>query len=179
MKAVYRLFAVFAALAASASAAQAHGPTPKKALETIELPNSPPEVWAAMKDFGDIADWHPAVKSATSEGGNENGAKRTLNLEGGEIVESLDDYQDMDMSYSYRLLKENFDAIPVSFYSATITVRSKDGGGSEVEWLSRFYRADTSNFPPEHLSDEAAVTAMTAFLRQGLGGLKSKLTAGQ
>jgi mxaD protein len=62
----------------------------------------------------------------------------------------------------------------VSFYSATLTVKPA-GSGSEVEWIGRFYRGDTSNFPPENLNDEAATKAMTALFREGLDGLKAKL----
>ena len=47
--------------------------------------------------------------------------------------------------------------------------------GSEVTWTSRFYRADTINFPPENLNDEAAVKAMTEFMQGGLQGLKAKV----
>ncbi len=96
---------------------------------------------------------------------------------GGELTESLDEYLPTDMSYSYRLTKENIDALPVSFYSATLQVTPGANGGSEVEWLGRFYRADTSNFPPPEKSDEAAIAAMTKFFRAGLDGLKQKAEA--
>ena len=49
------------------------------------------------------------------------------------------------------------------------------GSGSEVEWIGRFYRGDTSNFPPENLNDEAAIKAMKGLFREGLDGLKAKL----
>jgi mxaD protein len=78
------------------------------------------------------------------------------------------------MTYSYRLAKENVDAMPVSFYSATIEVKPGANGGSEVEWIGRFYRADTGNFPPPEKSDEAATKAMTDFFRAGLEALKQK-----
>ncbi len=162
--------------AVGGKAVVAHGPTPKKALETIEIAKSPKEVWDLIKDFDAIGQWHPSVKSVTAQGGNGNGAERTLTLANGDVKESLDDYRAEDMSYSYRLMTENFEAMPVSFYSATITVLPTESG-SKVEWLSRFYRADTGNFPPEHLNDEAAINAMTKFLRDGLEGIKAKLAA--
>lgn len=52
---------------------------------------------------------------------------------------------------------------------------SPAGGGSEVEWIGRFYRGNTSNLPPENLNDEAATKAMTVFFREALDGLKKKL----
>jgi mxaD protein len=51
------------------------------------------------------------------------------------------------------------------------------GEGSEVEWLGRFYRADTNNEPPENLNDAAAVKAMQEFMKAGLEGLKAKAGA--
>ena len=44
-------------------------------------------------------------------------------------------------------------------------------------WIGRFYRADTSNFPPEDKNDEAAIAAMTEFFQEGLKGLKAKAEA--
>jgi mxaD protein len=93
---------------------------------------------------------------------------------GGDLVESLDDYNEKEMSIGYRLQKENVDAFPVSFYSDVISVKPA-ADGSEVEWISRFYRADTTNRPPEDKNDAAAVKATTDFIRNGLAGLKAKV----
>lgn len=158
---------------AAAAAAFAHGPTPQRAEEKVTIAAPPAKVWDVLKDFGDVS-WHPGIVSATSEGGNDPGATRTITLETGDLVEGLDEYSDEEMSYGYRLSTENLEAFPVSFYSGKITV-TPEGDGSEVTWISRFYRADTGNFPPEHLNDEAAVKATTEFLRQGLNGLKAKV----
>jgi mxaD protein len=81
------------------------------------------------------------------------------------------------MSYGYRLAKENVDAFPVSFYSAALSVKPGKDGGSEVVWIGRFYRADTSNFPPEDKNDAAAIAAMKTFIEEGLKGLKAKAEA--
>ncbi|SDP47728.1 mxaD protein [Filomicrobium insigne] len=161
-------------------AASAHGPTPQKVEEKIVLKSSPADVWAVVSDFGGIVNWHPGVETAEATGGNKPGAERTLTLKsGGVIVDGLDEYNAEEMSYGYRLSKENIEALPVSFYSATLSVKPGDGGGSEVVWLGRFYRADTSNFPPENLNDQAAVKAMETFFREGLEGLKAKVAAGK
>ena len=64
--------------------------------------------------------------------------------------------------------------MPVSFYTIGIEVEAADKG-SQVIWSGRFYRADTGNFPPENLNDEAAVKAMTEFATSGLEGLKASL----
>jgi mxaD protein len=157
----------------AAAPALAHGPTPQKAEEKITIAAPPAKVWDALKAFGDVS-WNPAVTKIEASGGNETGASRTITLKTGNLVEGLDEYSDKDMSYGYRLSTENLAALPVSFYSATIAV-TPAGDGSEVTWIGRFYRGDTSNFPPENLNDEAAVKAMTEFMQEGLKGLKAKV----
>ena len=44
-----------------------------------------------------------------------------------------------------------------------------------MEWLGRFYRADTGNYPPDDLNDEAAMNAMKMFFKMGLAALKQKV----
>lgn len=151
----------------------AHGPTPQRADETITI-NAPPEiVWQLVSAFGDIGTWQPLVKKVTATGGNAAGAERTLTLEKGEITEGLDEVDAAGKRISYRLSKENIDAFPVSFYTGSIEVKPA-AGGSEVVWSARFYRADTTNEPPEDKNDQAAIDAMTGFITEGLKGLKAK-----
>lgn len=170
------LFALFAVCFGLTTAA-AHGPTPQKGEEKIAIAAPPDKVWAVIKDFAAFADWNPEVTKCTAEGGNAPGATRVITLKnGGQLTEGLDDYNDKDMMYAYRLSQENIEVFPVSFYSATITVKPA-GDGSEVEWIGRFYRADTSNFPPENHNDEAAVKAMQDFMKAGLEGIKAKVGA--
>ncbi len=156
--------------------AAAHGPTPQKVEEKITLKAKPDAVWAVIKDFAAFASWHPGIEKCEATGGNVAGATRTITLKsnGKSLVEGLDEYAEAEKMYGYRLSTENIEALPVSFYSATLKVVPAEGG-SEVQWEGRFYRADTSNFPPENLNDEAAVKAMTAFFQEGLKGLKEKL----
>ena len=169
------LLAPLAAIAISATVALAHGPTPQKVEENIAIAATPDEVWKYVGDFSAIAEWHPGVQSSTVTGDNAPGAERELTLKnGGKLVEGLDEYDAEAKSLGYRISKENIDVFPVSFYTAHLTVRPKDEG-SEVEWIGRFYRADTGNFPPDEKNDAAAVAAMTDFFQAGLQGLKTKL----
>ncbi|QFR33763.1 SRPBCC family protein [Ancylobacter sp. TS-1] len=153
--------------------ATAHGPTPQRADESIVVEAPADQVWKLVSSFGGIGDWNPLVKKVAFTGGDAAGAERTLTLAKGEITEGLDEVDPAAKRISYRLLKENVEAIPVSFYTATIEVKPS-GGGSEVAWSARFYRADTTNEPPEELNDAAAIAAMTDFIKQGLEGLKAK-----
>lgn len=163
---------VAAALLALPLSLSAHGPTPHKIDESIEIARPAAEVWAKIADFGAAAGWNPMIAKSSAAKGNASGSERELTLKsGGVLVESLDEYDASKMTYSYRLLHEDVAAFPVSFYSATITVRPSDAG-SKVEWTGAFYRGDTQNDPPENLSDAAAEKAMTEFYRNGLEGLK-------
>jgi len=165
-------------LAGGIGAALAHGPTPQKVDEKITIAAPPAEVWKLVKDFGAIGSWHPSLAKVTSEGDGTS-ATRTITLKsGGDLVESVDDVDDKAMSLGFRLQKENVDAFPVSFYSGQITVQPS-GAGSEVEWVSRLYRADTTNEPPEDKNDAAAVKATTDYIQAGLAGLKAKAEGGK
>ena len=94
------------------------------------------------------------------------------------IEESLDEYKADGRTYSYRMGEPDLKALPVSSYSATITV-SPDGAGSKVSWQGRFYRGDTGNEPEEALSDEAGRTAMNRYFSNGLKGLKAAVEGGR
>ncbi len=154
--------------------ANAHGPTPKKADESIVIAAPIDKVWAVIKDFDKISQWHPNVLASTGDGKNESGGKRILTLKNGELEESLDYYSDKDYEYNYRLDKEKTDVFPVSSYTTAIQLVA-EGDKTKVKWKSRFYRGDTGNTPPAKLNDEAAVKAMKDFIQNGLQGLKEKI----
>ncbi|MGE3772713.1 MAG: SRPBCC family protein [Gammaproteobacteria bacterium] len=168
-----------ALLVGGGPAALAHGPTPQKIEEHVIIARPPATVWAAIREFGAVDTWNPFFVEVHASGGNEPGkAERELKLaQGGSLRESLDEYDPARRYLGYRLLKENVEAFPVSFYTVTIEVKAS-GEGSDVEVLGRFYRADTGNFPPEHLNDEAAVAAMQKMTRTGLDTLQRMLEQG-
>lgn len=171
------LLLALGALLALAAPAHAHGPTPQKAEARASIAATPDAVWKIAGDFAGIGAWHPMVKAVKAKGGNTAGAERVLVLEKGEITDGLDDVDTAQRSLSWRLNTENVEALPVSFYTITLSVNDAGGGKSEVVMAGRFYRGDTSNFPPDELNDEAAVAAMTAFFEAGINGLKAKAEA--
>lgn len=153
------------------SSVWAHGPTPQRVDEHILIDAEVATVWQQVNAFDQLDKWHPAVESITMQ----DETTRIVKLKsGGEITESLDESDPERHYLGYRLLTENIEAIPVSFYTIGIEVEPSDNG-SKVSWNGRFYRADTGNFPPENLNDEAAVKAMTDYAKSGLEGLKSTL----
>jgi len=148
------------------ASAFAHGPTPQKVDEEIKINADVDTVWQVVKSF-DTFNWHPSVKSIVMTDPDT----RVVTLKsGGEMTDSLDEVNADEHYLSYRLLEENIEAFPVSFYTITIQVLP-DGKTSKVTWSGRFYRADTGNFPAENLNDETAVKAMVEYANAGLKGL--------
>lgn len=167
---------LIAALFVSSAPVSAHGPTPQKVEESVVIAATPALVWGMIADFAGLAGWHPLVATCTVAAETASNAERTLTLrDGGTLVESLDELDAGGRSLSYRLIKPNLEAFPVSFYSATLTVSEAPDNGSMVRWSARFYRGDTGNYPPETLDDTAAQTAMANFMQAGLAGLKEKM----
>lgn len=156
-------------LAASASSL-AHGPTRQKVTEKITVEAPPDAVWAAIKNFNGLKDWHPGVAESPADKGNTVGSVRTLKLkDGGTLVETLESYDDAQKKYSYR--GKDGGALPVTNYTSTLSVIA-DGGKSVVEWRGAFYRGYPNNNPPPEQNDEAALKAVTGVYQSGLGNLK-------
>ena len=163
------IFAASLLLVASASSL-AHGPTRQKVTEKIAIEAPPDAVWAAIKNFTGLKDWHPAVAESPADKGNTVGSVRTLKLKGGgTLVETLESYDDAQKKYSYRA--KDGGALPVTNYTATLSVVA-DGGKSVVEWRGAFYRGYPNNNPPPEQNDEAALKAVTGVYQSGLGNLK-------
>ncbi len=159
--------------------ASAHGPTRQKVTLSAEVAAEPAEVWQTIGNFQDMS-WHPAVHASTGENGNEVDATRVLTLgqEGGPTISELLYKYDADkMTYSYRIEEVAVEVLPVTNYSAHLTVKPRDGGGSIVEWRGAFYRGYPNNDPPPELNDEAAVAAVTGVYQAGLDALVEKFGA--
>jgi len=97
------------------------------------------EVWALLRDFAAIGDWHPALPPAAIENGPADrvGCVRVYPLAGGhrETLVRLDD-QHRTIAFTFN---DNAAGLPVRDYLSTMTVRPVTiGNGSYVEWCSRF-----------------------------------------
>ncbi len=158
-----------------AGTALAHGPTRQKAVERISINAPAPAVWAKIKNFDALKDWHPAVAESPADQGNSEGSVRQLKLKGGgELTETLEAHDDAKMKYSYRA--KNGGALPVTNYTSTISVFA-EGSQTVVEWRGAFYRAYPNNDPPPEQNDEAAVKAITGVYKGGLENLKKLVEA--
>lgn len=164
------------ALALVPMLACAHGPSRQKVTETITVAAPAAKVWALIADFCSIERWHPAVIACRGSGGNAPGATRVLTLGaagGPEVHEELLQYDAEAMRYKYRITEVDLEAIPVTTYSAFLSVADNGDGTAEVQWRGGFYRGYPNNDPPAHLNDEAAVTAITGIYTAGLARIKT------
>lgn len=159
-----------ALLAVLAGTGHAHGPARQKVVEKITIDAPADAVWATLKNFDALKDWHPAVAASPADKGNTTGSVRSITLKGGgEIVETLEGYSDEQKRYAYRA--KDGGALPVSNYTSILQV-TPEGGKSVVEWRGAFYRAFPGNDPPADKNDEAAVKAVTGVYQGGLANLK-------
>lgn len=147
----------------------AHGPTPQKTDESIQVSASAESVWKRISAPCALAQWHPQVTAC--EAVNDKQQKLTLK-NGKHLLQEIDEVAAADMTVSYRLSGDiDLEALPVSSLNGKIKV-SVDGSSAKVVWTARYYRAFTGNEPPAGQDDESAKSAVDAFVKEGLQGLK-------
>lgn len=168
----------FLALMLAAGPALAHGPTRQKVDETVVI-NAPPEkVWAVVQNFHDMS-WDPDVASTDGDGENTVNSTRTLHMKGGgELVQVLETYKPEKHSYSVFMPHNDPKVLAVADFSSQLSVTATDNGMSSVEYRAAGYRGDPNGDPPEALNDASAITAMKAYVLDGLDGLKKKVEGG-
>ncbi|WP_136682977.1 SRPBCC family protein [Falsirhodobacter xinxiangensis] len=169
-----RLFTLaLAATTLIAGMAEAHGPSRQKTTQDVVLNATPDEVWQAVGDFGDLS-WMPGVASVDAPQGNEKDGTRTVTLDSGTVLtEELTKYDPEKRTMSFRMTKDDIEAIPVTNFSTVLTVKD-DGGKALVEMRGGFYRGFPNNDPPPDLNDDAAVAAVNAHYRAALDGLAER-----
>lgn len=162
------LLAVTAALLATT--AHAHGPSRQKTTQEVVLDATPDEVWAKIGNFADMG-WYPGIASVEAPTGNEVDGTRTVTLEDGDVLtEELTKYDATKRTMSFRMTKDDIEAIPVTNFSTVLTVKD-EGGKALVEMRGGYYRGFPNNNPPPELNDEAATEAVNAHYRAGLDAL--------
>ena len=136
------------------------------ASSVIEAPID--RVWARIRDFNGLPQWHPGVTESRIEGGGPSdgvGCVRDMVLEGGgRIRETLLAFSDLDTFYTYKILES---PLPVADYQATLRLRPiSDGNRTYAEWEARF---DPS--PPEK-KEEAEKLISRGVFQGGFDALK-------
>lgn len=178
------LYFIAAALIAVPMISSAHGPSRQQVKEKITINASPEKVWAMVKDFGGLHNWHPAVASTEMKG--DKTRVLTIAAEGNPtITEELQKVDNEKMMLVYKITDMTvvktitfnskdtpYFTLPVATYKSWMTVKAVDGG-SEVQWKSKFYRSFMDNPPvPEGQSDKDAVASIKGVITSGLENLK-------
>jgi hypothetical protein len=131
------------------------------------------QVWATIRDFGALPQWHPGVADAEIEegkAGDQVGGVRNMHLgDGAHLRERLLSHSDVQRSYSYNFELTPFD---VKNYHATVRVTPvTDTNQSFVEWWTTF------DCPVERI-DEWTNTFAGAVFKGGLDALKQRFAKG-
>jgi Polyketide cyclase / dehydrase and lipid transport len=97
-------------------------------------------VWATVRDFNALPNWHPAIRESRIEGNHPSdkvGCVRNFNLkDGGNIRERLLALSDYDFSCTYSILES---PMGVSNYVATLKLAPiTDGNRTFAEWSAEF-----------------------------------------
>lgn len=166
-------------------AAFAHGPSGQKVVKEAVLKAEPTKVWAVLKDFCSVQQWHAQVASCKLEElkDAESGNPLTHHLvtlkEGGSLLEKLREANDADMKLDYKMVDGPQSTLAVSNYRAVMQVKAGPGAGeSTVIWTARFYNAANTMEAPPGRDNPAANAAINSYYDAGLAGLK-KLLEGQ
>ncbi len=158
-----------------AVSAQAHGPTRRKIMESIEIDASADKVWAVL---GNVKDWNwvQNVTKTDATGDDPGKSKRTLTLANGHtITDEVTSYKPDQKMLGYFVDKIDIKDLPANDYSANITIEPEGDAKSKVEWKAAFYRGYMNNDPPPELNDEASEKAVRAWVRASLENLKAKV----
>lgn len=131
---------------------------------------APDVVWACLRDFNGLPDWHPAIADSVIEADRASdavGCIRSFHLnDGGHIREQLVELSDVDRRMVYIILES---PMPITDYRARIEiVPVTEDEASLVIWSARFEVAP---------ADAAATveTVADGVFRAGLAALAQKL----
>lgn len=178
MKFFSKLLVALCFLPVAVSAANA--PSQQKVIREVVIHADAAKVWAVVKDFGAIHQWHPAVASTTTETkADETGTillHRTLTLKGGgTLLEKQTINADEEMKLEYRIVEG---VLPVSGYRSTMVVKAgPNAGESTVTWTGRFYNKANKVDAPAGEDNATAVKAIEGVYDAGLPNLKKVIEA--
>ncbi len=98
------------------------------------------QVWALIKDFGNLSAWAPNAKITYLEG-EGIGAIRHVDTAIGHFKERCEAHDDANYSFSYALLESS---VPLKDYVATVKLKETGPRSCAIEWASVFEPVDVS-----------------------------------
>lgn len=173
-------FLMMMLLAMPIVATSANAPSQQKVIREVVINAEPAKVWALVKDFGAINQWHPAVEKVSLEMRKDDTGEevqhRLLTLNGGgTLLEKLIGINDDAMKIEYRIVEG---VLPVSGYRAIMQVKAGAAAGeSVVTWTGRFYNKANKVDAPAGEDNATAVSAIEGVYDAGMANLKKVLEA--
>jgi mxaD protein len=146
--------------------------------QKVEIDAPASKVWKAVQSFDALNTWHPAVAKDEIVVGTNNqvGAIRLLTLkDGGTIKEKLLALDPKARKVRYTILES---VLPVSHYTATLTVTPTGKDKSIVSWSAHFRRKDLGPNPADDANDKTATDTITGVFQGGLQNLKKMMEGG-
>lgn len=157
----------------------AHGPSPQKIVKEVVIKAEPVKVWAALTDFGAIAQWHGDVAEIKVEDRKDNEGEAVLThrrvtfKDGNYIIEKLREANAEVFKLDYKMVEGT---VPVSNYRAVMQVKpGPREGESTLIWTGRFYNMANSMEAPPGQDNPTAVAAINKIYDAGLDGIKRHL----
>lgn len=101
------------------------------------IPAPRDKVWAKIRDFNTLPEWHPAIATSELEGGDGVGCVRHFTLQdGAELREQLIALSDFECSYMYSMLES---PMPIANYECTLKLSEITSNGQTFgEWWAYF-----------------------------------------
>ncbi|SMQ20494.1 Polyketide cyclase / dehydrase and lipid transport [Streptomyces sp. Ag82_O1-12] len=123
-------------------------------------------IWAVVRRFNGLPDWHPAIRASEIIGGGDGltpGAVRLLTgADGSTYRERLVGLDDAERKLSYEIVEA---PLPVRGYRSTLHVRPvADTGGAFLSWHATFE-------PAEGTTAQEATTVLEAAYAPAIAGL--------
>lgn len=110
-----------------------------KAYASAVIPAPIDEVWTFVRDYANIADWHPTIETCEIESGDPAapGCVRHLTGPGGAVFrEKLLTLSDSERTFTYEFLESPF---PVRSYTSTVRLAPlTENGHTFGEWYAWF-----------------------------------------
>jgi len=127
---------------------------------TMDVQAAPSAVWEMIGPFCSIQDWHPVVGTC-EEDGNTPPTRTIVTADGqATFVELQTARDDAAYSYSYTILSS---PLPLTDYTATISVADDGSGMSTITWTS-VYNANEGN-------EQDVIGALTGVYESGLAAI--------
>jgi hypothetical protein len=128
---------------------------------SAEIDAPPAALWAHLRDFNNVAHWHPDVTDSRLQAGrgDEIGALRAIHLRNGmPLTERLIDRSDAAMRYLYTVHES---PLPLAFHRSSVSLAAIDGGRrTRVTWQAEFALQDGAGIATEDFAQGIASGVM-------------------